>query len=402
MCRQFLQNGPVLSNPKDLESPMGSSTRLLHAGYAPSDYHGFVNPPTVRASTVLFPDAESMRRRDQKYLYGLRGTPTIEALEHALDDLEGSHGTILVPSGLAAISFPLLAFLSSGDHCLVVDSVYGPTRLFCDTLLRRMGVETEYFDPAIGGAGLAQRMRANTRVVFLEAPGSNTFEMLHVAGMADVARRGGAVSMLDNTWATPLLFRPLDHGVDLSIHALTKYPGGHSDVMMGSVSANRETFARLRDAQMQIGVNVSPDDTYLVLRGLKTMAVRLKAHEAAALELASWLETRPEVARVLHPALPSFPGHDLWKSQFKGASGLFSIVLAGGGEREASAFLDALRIFGLGYSWGGFESLALEAHLGDRVVAKAPTEGPVIRLQIGLEDVADLRRDIEGGLAALG
>ncbi|MBB3998305.1 cystathionine beta-lyase [Aureimonas pseudogalii] len=343
-----------------------------------------------------------MRRRDQKYLYGLRGTPTIEALEHALDDLEGSHGTILVPSGLAAISFPLLAFLSSGDHCLVVDSVYGPTRLFCDTLLRRMGVETEYFDPAIGGAGLAQRMRANTRVVFLEAPGSNTFEMLHVAGMADVARRGGAVSMLDNTWATPLLFRPLDHGVDLSIHALTKYPGGHSDVMMGSVSANRETFARLRDAQMQIGVNVSPDDTYLVLRGLKTMAVRLKAHEAAALELASWLETRPEVARVLHPALPSFPGHDLWKSQFKGASGLFSIVLAGGGEREASAFLDALRIFGLGYSWGGFESLALEAHLGDRVVAKAPTEGPVIRLQIGLEDVADLRRDIEGGLAALG
>ncbi|WP_062203071.1 cystathionine beta-lyase [Aureimonas sp. AU12] len=389
-----------MSNPSKLGPHAGPSTRLLHTGYDPSEFFGFVNPPSVHASTVLFPDTATMRRRDQKYIYGLRGTPTTDALERALDDLEGSHGTILVPSGLAAISFPLLAFLGSGDHCLVVDSVYGPTRLFCDTLLTRMGIETEYFDPAVG-AGLKDLMRANTRVVFLEAPGSNTFEMLDVAEMAGIARAGGAVSMIDNTWATPLFFRPLDHGVDLSIHALTKYPGGHSDVMMGSVSANRETFDRLRDAQMQIGVNVSPDDTYLVLRGLKTMALRLKAHEAAALELAQWMETRSEVARVLHPALPSFPGHDLWKRQFTGASGLFSIVLDGGGPRAAAAFLDALRIFGLGYSWGGFESLALEVGLSDRVVAKAPLEGPVIRLQIGLEDVADLRADLEGGFAAL-
>lgn len=342
-----------------------------------------------------------MRRRDHSYLYGLRGTPTTDALEGALNDLEGAAGTILVPSGLAAISVPLLAFLSHGDHCLVVDSVYGPTRLFCDTLLTRMGVETEYFDPAIG-EGLRGLMRENTRVVFLEAPGSNTFEMIDIRLMAGIAREGGAVSMIDNTWATPLFLRPLDFGVDLSIHALTKYPGGHSDLMLGSVSANAATYKPLRDAQMQIGVNAAPDDAYLTLRGLKTMEVRLRAHERAAFDLARWLETRPEVARVLHPALPSFPGHDLWKAQFNGASGLFSFVLQGGGREQADAFLDALRIFGLGYSWGGYESLALQVDLSDRRFAKAPPEGPVIRLQIGLEDIEDLRKDLERGFSAIG
>lgn len=385
----------MTSDPSDL----GPSTRLLRAGHTPARFHGFVNPPVVHASTVLFPDMETMRRRGQPYTYALRGTPTTEALEQALDELEGSAGTILVPSGLAAISIPLLAFLGAGDHCLVVDSCYGPTRLFCDTMLRRLGVETEYFDPGIG-AGLSALLRPNTRVVFLEAPGSNTFEMMDVAQACDIARSHGAVSMLDNTWATPLLFRPLDHGVDMSIHALTKYPGGHSDVMIGSVSANAATFKRLRDAQMQLGVNVSPDDAYLTFRGLKTMPVRLKAHETSALELAHWLETRPEVARVLHPALPSFEGHALWKRQFKGSSGLFSFVLAGSDRRTAARFLDALRLFGLGFSWGGFESLALDADLDDRQVARAPAEGRVIRLQVGLEDVADLRKDLERGFAA--
>lgn len=385
----------MTSDPSDL----GPSTRLLRAGHAPARFHGFVNPPVVHASTVLFPDTETMRRRGQPYTYALRGTPTTEALELALDELEGSAGTILVPSGLAAISIPLLAFLGAGDHCLVVDSCYGPTRLFCDTMLRRLGVETEYFDPGIG-AGLSALLRPNTRVVFLEAPGSNTFEMMDVAQACEIARSHGAVTMLDNTWATPLLFRPLDHGVDMSIHALTKYPGGHSDVMIGSVSANAATFKRLRDAQMQLGVNVSPDDAYLTFRGLKTMPVRLKAHETSALELAHWLETRPEVARVLHPALPSFEGHALWKRQFKGSSGLFSFVLAGSDRRTAARFLDALRLFGLGFSWGGFESLALDADLDDRQVARAPAEGRVIRLQVGLEDVADLRKDLERGFAA--
>ncbi|RZI60492.1 MAG: cystathionine beta-lyase [Zymomonas sp.] len=376
----------------------GPNTRLIHSD-DPQNRHGFVNPAVYHASTVLFTDTQAMRSRKSKYIYGLRGTPTTDALEAALDDLEGSAGTILLPSGLAAVTFPLLAFLSSGDHVLIIDSVYSPTRLFADTVLRRMGIAVEYFHPSRAGE-LASLMRPETKVVFLEAPGSNTFEMIDVAAACAIAHAGGAVTMIDNTWATPLLFRPLDHGVDLSIHALTKYPGGHSDVMMGSVSANAATFDRLRDTQMAIGVNAAPDDTYLVLRGLKTMGLRLERHEESALRLAEWLETRPEVARVLHPALPSFPGHDLWKRQFTGASGLFSIVLDGGGFREAAAFLDTLKLFGLGYSWGGFESLAVLVDLSDRVHAKAPAEGPVIRLQIGLEDPDDLIADLERGLAA--
>ncbi|KQQ88159.1 cystathionine beta-lyase [Aureimonas sp. Leaf324] len=372
----------------------------MRVGHDPETSQGFVNPPIVRGSTVLFPDTSTMRRRAQKYTYGLRGTPTLSALEEAIDELEGSHGTILVPSGLAAVSLPLLAFLGAGDHCLVVDSVYGPTRLFCDTMLKRLGIETEYFSPDIG-AGLSGLMRSNTKVVFLEAPGSNTFEMMDVAQAAGIARARGAVSMLDNTWATPLLFRPLEHGVDLSIHALTKYPGGHSDLLMGSVSATRETFGRLRDAQMQLGINVSAEDAYLVFRGMKTMDLRIRAHEESTLALAHWLEDHEDVARVLHPALPSFPGHDLWKRQFAGSTGLFSFVLQGGGRDEAAAFLDALSLFGLGYSWGGFESLALEVDLTDRIHATAPPEGPVIRLQIGLEDAADLKADLEAGFAAV-
>ncbi|KQT57507.1 MULTISPECIES: cystathionine beta-lyase [unclassified Aureimonas] len=378
----------------------GPNTQLVRSGSDPDEFHGFVNTPVVHASTVLFKDTETMRRRGGKYRYALWGTPTTDALEDALDELEGSAGTILLPSGLAAVTIPLLAFLGHGDHVLIVDCVYSPTRKFADTVLKRMGVEVEYFDPARPD-GIVALMRPETKVVFLEAPGSNTFEMMDIKAACDVAHAGGAVTMIDNTWATPLFFRPLDHGVDLSIHALTKYPGGHSDVMMGSVSANAATYARLRDTQMTIGINAAPDDTYLVLRGLKTMGLRLERHQESGLALAEWLEGRDEVARVLHPALPSFAGHDLWKRQFKGASGLFSFVLAGGGDREAAAFLDALKLFGLGFSWGGFESLAVHVDLSDRRHATAAPEGPVIRLQVGLEDVADLKTDLERGFAAL-
>ncbi|MFD2238453.1 cystathionine beta-lyase [Aureimonas populi] len=377
----------------------GRATRLLHAGHEPKVFHGFVNPPIVHASTVLFPNAAAMRERGQAYTYALRGTPTLDALEGALNELEGSAGTVLLPSGLAAVSVPLLAFLSSGDHLLVVDSVYGPTRIFCDGMLRRMGVEVEYFAASLG-TGIAARMRPNTRAVFLEAPGSNTFEMLDVKAVAEIAHGANAVVMMDNTWATPLFFRPLEHEVDLSIHALTKYPGGHSDVMLGSVSATREAFPRLRAAQMQMGINAAPDDAYLVFRGLKTMPVRLAHHQAAALDLAHWLEGREGVARVLHPALPSFEGHELWRRQFSGSSGLFSLVLDGGGRAQAEAFLDALELFGLGYSWGGFESLALQPSLSDRTLTPVPAEGPVIRLQVGLEDPEDLRRDLARALEA--
>ena len=381
----------------------GINTRLSHLGNDPSEYHGFVNPPVVHASTVLFPNAKAMETRAQKYTYGTRGTPTTDALCEAIDALEGSAGTILVPSGLAAVTVPFLAFLSAGDHALIVDSVYTPTRHFCDTMLTRMGVDVEYYDPAIG-AGIEQLFKPNTRLVHTEAPGSNTFEMQDIPAIAAIAHKHGAVVAMDNTWATPVYFRPLDFGVDISIHAATKYPAGHSDILMGTVSANAKHWEQLKEANITLGICGAPDDAYQVLRGLRTMGIRLERHNESALALAKWLEGREEVAKVLHPALPSFKGHDIWKRDFKGASGIFSFVLkvdsAEQYKAKAHAFLDALSIFGLGWSWGGFECLAVHVNLNDRRIAKAPEGGPLIRLQIGLEDVADIKADIERGFAA--
>lgn len=387
--------------------PAGQNTRLAHMGNDPLENHGFVNPPVVHGSTVLFPSAGAMETRSQRYTYGTRATPTTDALCAALDELEGSAGTVLVPSGLAAITIPFLAYLSPGDHALIVDSVYTPCRHFCDTMLTRMGVEVEYYDPSIG-ADIATLFRPNTRLVHTEAPGSNTFEIQDIRAIADVAHnapgRQDIVVTMDNTWATPLYFRPLDFGVDVSMHATTKYPSGHSDIVMGSVSANARHWPKLEEARITLGICGAPDDSYQILRGLRTMGVRLDHHQKSALAIAQWLEGRSdEVARVLHPALPSFPGHDIWKRDFKGASGIFSFVLKTTPElarAKAHAFLDALTYFGLGYSWGGYESLALKVNLSDRVICKAPTEGPVIRLQIGLEDVEDLKKDLEAGFAA--
>ncbi|WP_026060058.1 cystathionine beta-lyase [Pseudaminobacter salicylatoxidans] len=377
----------------------GINTRLAHVGNDPRDFHGFVNPPVVHASTVLFPDAATMAGRAQKYTYGTRGTPTTDALAAAIDSLEGSAGTIMVPSGLAAVTVPLLAFLSAGDHALIVDSVYGPTRHFADTMLKRLGIEIQYYDPHVG-AGIAALMKPNTKVVFTESPGSNTFEMQDIPAIAKAAHAGGAVVMMDNTWATPLYFKPLDHGVDISIHAATKYPAGHSDVLLGTVSANAACWERLHEGFLTLGACPAPDDVYQVLRGLRTMGVRLERHEQSTLEIARWLEKQPGVGRVLHPGLESHPGHMLWKRDFCGSSGIFSVVLDGGGQSQAHAFLDALEIFGLGYSWGGYESLAVHVYLGDRTIAKGPYEGPLIRLQIGLEDVEDIKADIARGLKA--
>ncbi|MCC0026569.1 MAG: cystathionine beta-lyase [Zhengella sp.] len=377
----------------------GINTRLAHSGHEPRSYHGFVQPPVVHASTVLFPDAGTMASRNQRYTYGTRGTPTSDALASAIDALEGSAGTICVPSGLAAVTVPLLSFLSAGDHVLIVDSVYNPTRRFADTMLARLGVEVEYYPPELG-AGIASVMKPNTKVVWTESPGSNTFEMQDIPAICEAAHAGGAIVMMDNTWATPLFFKPLDHGVDISVHAATKYPGGHSDVLLGTVSANDACWDRLHEGFLTLGTCAGPDDVYLVQRGLKTMGVRLQRHGESALALAQWLEGQPGVKQVLHPALPSFPGHDLWKRDFCGASGLFSIVLEGGGTEKAHAFLDALEIFGLGYSWGGHESLAVHVYLGDRTVSRTDYGGPLIRLQIGLEDVADLKADLAAGLEA--
>lgn len=377
----------------------GVNSKLAHTGNKPDEFFGFVNPPVVHASTVLFPDAATMASRSQKYVYGTRGTPTTDALATAIDALEGSAGTIIVPSGLAAVTIPLLAFLSAGDHVLIVDSVYSPTRNFSNTMLKRLGVEVEYYQPLIG-AGIADLIKPNTKVVFTESPGSNTFEMQDIPAIADAAHKSGAVVMMDNTWATPVYFKPLDYGVDISIHAATKYPAGHSDVLLGTVSANEQHWPKLHETFITLGCCAAPDDVYQVLRGLRTMGVRLEHHQKSTLEIARWLETQPSVSRVLHPALQSHPGHTLWKRDFSGSSGIFSIVLKGGGKAKAHAFLDALEVFGLGYSWGGYESLAVHVNIDDRTVANGPYEGPILRLQIGLEDVEDLKEDIAAALAA--
>jgi cystathionine beta-lyase len=383
----------------DTSGGWGTNTRLAHTGYDPRSFHGFVNPPVVHASTVLFPDAATMATRSQKYTYGTRGTPTTDALAAAIDDLEGSAGTIIVPSGLAAVTIPLLAFLSAGDHALIVDSVYFPTRNFADTMLKRLGVEIDYYDPA-AGAGIASLMKPNTKVVFTESPGSNTFEMQDIPAIAREAKARGAVVMMDNTWATPIYFRPLEHGVDISIHAATKYPAGHSDILLGTVSANAATWERLWQTHITLGCCAAPDDSYQVLRGLRTMGVRLERHQESALRIARWLEGQKGVSRVLHPALESHPGHAIWKRDFSGASGVFSVVLDGGGKEKAHAFLDALKVFRLGYSWGGYESLAVHVSLADRTVARGDYAGPVMRLQIGLENAEDLMEDISRGLTA--
>lgn len=384
---------------KDGLTGKGANTRLAHIGNKPSDFFGFVNPPVAHGSTVLFPDTATMVKGAQKYTYGTRGTPTTDALAAAIDELEGSAGTIIVPSGLAAVAVPLLAFLKSGDHLLLVDTIYYPTRRLADTMLAGFGIEVEYYDPLIG-SGISALMKPNTRVVFTESPGSNTFEVQDIPAIADAAHAAGAMVMMDNTWATPLHFKPLDHGVDISIHAATKYPAGHSDILLGTVSATTECFEQVYQTFVTLGVCSGPDDVYQVLRGLRTMGVRLERHEKSALEIATWLAGQPGVGTVLHPALPGNAGHDVWKRDFSGSSGIFSFVLIGASTGQAHAFLDALEIFGLGYSWGGFESLAVHVSLDDRTVSKRDHGGQVIRLNIGLEDVADLKLDIEKGLRA--
>jgi cystathionine beta-lyase len=379
------------------------ATQLVVGGRDPSANQGFVNPPVHHVSTVLYPSAEDYRARRAPYVYGRRGTPTSEALESALQELEGPAcaGVALLPSGLAAITTALLSVAGAGGHVLVTDSVYQPTRKFCDGLLARYGVATTYYDPMIG-SGIAALIRPDTRAVFVEAPGSLSFEVQDVPAIAAAAHAHGATVLMDNTWATPLYFRALDKGVDLSIQAATKYIGGHSDVMLGTVSANAATWQRLRDTAWMLGLCVGPDDIYLGLRGLRTMGVRLAQHQQSGLRVARWLEQRPEVARVLHPALAGCPGHSIWQRDFAGASGLFSIVLKPVQEAAVDAFLDELDLFGMGASWGGFESLAIPFDCTDiRTATRWSPGGPTLRLHIGLEDVDDLIGDLERGFAAL-
>ena len=388
---------------KKPKGPIKTDTRLVTSGRDPQAYHGFVNPPVYHASTLLYPTAEDQVAHRARYNYGRRGTPTSEALENALREIEGDGcaGVALLPSGLAAISAALLATARAGDHVLIPDSVYRPTRNFCNGVFKRFGVETTYYDPLIG-ADIARLFKPNTRVVFVEAPGSQSFEMQDIPAIAKIAHEQNAVVLMDNTWATPLYFRAFEKGVDLSIQAGTKYIGGHSDIMFGCVSANAATLPALKDTVYSMGLCVGPDDMYLALRGLRTLGVRLDRHFQSGLRVARWLEQRPEVLRVMHPALERDPGHKIWKRDFTGACGLFSVVFKPTSEQSVHAFLNELALFGLGYSWGGFESLAILFDCTEyRTATKWAPGGPTVRLHIGLEDPDDLIADLERGFAAM-
>lgn len=382
-------------------------TIATHAGRRPLENHGVVNPPVYHASTIVFPTLEEfdgrINNRDQpgQVVYGLGGTPTTFALEQAMTELEGSYGCIVLPSGLAAVAMAILAFVKSGDHVLMVDSAYEPSRVFCDNVLSGLGVDVTYYDPMLA-VGIEGLIKPNTRIIYLESPGSLTFEVQDVPALVRAAHEKGLKVLLDNTWATPVYFKAFEIGVDVCIHAGTKYIAGHSDVMSGLITTTEECYAPLRQTALAFGQCAGPDDTYMVLRGLRTLPTRLRQHETQGLAVAKWLQQRPEVARVLHPALPDCPGHDIWRRDFLGASSLFGVVLKNFPRHAVAALLDGLQVFAMGASWGGFESLLMPAYPQKlRTAAPWPREGPLLRVHVGLENTQDLITDLEQGLARL-
>ncbi len=385
----------------DTRASLKSRTRLVHLGRDGKQSQGFVNVPPFRGSTVLYPDMATLTSRQQRYTYGTRGTPTTDALSEAWTDISGAAGTELVPSGLAAIVVALMAAVSAGDHLLMTDSAYGPGRAFANGILKRMGVETTFYDPCIG-AGIEALFRPNTKAVLTESPGSQSFEIQDVPAIAEVAHARGAAVLMDNTWATPLFFAPHAHGVDMAIEAGTKYLSGHSDLLLGLVSANEVWFPRVRHTAGQMAIPPGPEDVFLALRGLRPMELRLREAERQGLEMARWLAERREVLRVVHPALPDDPGHKIWKRDFTGSSGLFSVILKPASEAAVAAFLDGLQLFGLGYSWGGYESLVIPFDCSSyRTATKWAPGGPALRFSIGLEDPEDLKADLDRGFARL-
>lgn len=378
-------------------TPRKPATEVVHSGRNPADQHGFVNPPVYRGSTVLFPTLDKLETRDQPFTYGRRGTPTVKALEEAIAHLEGGVNCKLTSSGYQAVTTAILAFVEGGDHILVTDSVYQPTRQFCDYILKRIGVETEYYDPLIGG-GIEKLVRPNTRLIFTESPGSQTFEVQDIPAIAQIARAKNLWLLMDNTWASPLYFKPFAHGADVSIQSGTKYLVGHADALIGAITSNTRAAKAIERAAGTLGVCPGSEETFLALRGLRTLDVRLARHQANGLELAQWLAKRPEVARVLHPALASDPGYAIWKRDFLGASGLFSIVLKPATRSQLAAMLDGLKLFGMGYSWGGYESLIIPFDCASyRTATPWTTEGPALRIHAGLEDLSDLKADLEAG-----
>jgi cystathionine beta-lyase len=384
--------------------PASVDSLLVKAGREHGRSAISVNPPVHRASTYLFETLADFETASKTPFdgpfYGRVGTPTTFAFEQAVCALEGGHRTIATSSGVAAIGASLLAFLDRGDHVLVVDTVYEPVRRFCNRMLSRLGIETTFYDPA-AGAGIASLVRPNTRVIYLESPGSGTFEMQDLRAIVAVAREHGLRTIIDNTWATPVFLQPLALGIDVSVQSATKYIVGHSDAMLGTVTTTAETYDAVRRSTQDLGACAGSEECNLGLRGLRTLGVRLRRHEASALTLAAWLEDQPQVARVLHPGLPSFPGHDLWKRDFSGACGLFSVEFMPCDPSSLRAMVDGLRHFGIGFSWGGYESLVLPVHPETRQIARWDGKGPVLRLHVGLEAVEDLRDDLAEGLARL-
>ena len=380
---------------------MKDDTIITHSGRNPFEHHGAVNTPVYHASTILFPTMEEYldRSNTQQVRYGRRGTPTIFGLENALTELEGKHafGSIIVPSGLCAITMALMAFVETGDHILITDNVYGPTRSFSTRHLAKLGIETEFYDPKIGEK-IKGLIRPNTRLIWMETPGSQTFEMQDVPIIAEIAHTKGVKTLIDNTWSGGYYFKPLTHGVDVSIQAGTKYIVGHSDVMLGSITCNEETYEEVKSSTQIFGSCSGPDDVYLALRGLRTMGVRMPRHYESGLKIAGWLQNRPEVIRVMHPGLSEDPGHRLWKRDFNGASGLFGFVVDSSDPTKAAAMMDGLKYFGMGSSWGGFESLLIPALPGNnRTVTKWDPGGFTMRIHVGLEDVKDLLMDLDLG-----
>ncbi|VWC76280.1 Cystathionine beta-lyase [Burkholderia lata] len=378
------------------------STQLTMLGRDPSAQYGFVNAPLYKGSTVVYKTVDDFEQKRQRFTYGTAGSPTIANLEDAWTHLAGAAGTVLSPTGLGSVALALLTTTKAGDHILVPDSVYRPTRVFCNGLLARYGVETSYYDPLVG-AGIEELIKPNTSTIFIESPGSRSMDIQDVPSIVGVAKKHGIRTIADNTWATPIFFQAHRHGIDISVEAGTKYLGGHSDLLLGLASATEELWPALRATYDAMAMLPGADDCVLALRGLRTMHLRLKEAERKALEVATWLKARPEVHKVLHPAFEDCPGHEFWKRDFLGASGLFSVVLHEHFSRNGlKAMLDGMSIFSMGLSWGGYESLVVPFNANDtRTATKWPYKGIALRLQIGLEDIGDLKRDLEQGLNRL-
>ena len=387
---------------------MRDETKVVHAGRHPEQFEGAVNPPVYHVSTVLSPDLADWEQKKKDYAadrpgmyYGRHGTPTLNALQEAIATLEGGYRTLLFPSGLAACAGAILTCAKAGDHILISDSAYGPTRRVGTRFLKRFGITAEFYDPLIGG-GIQALLRPNTSVIVVEAPGSLTFEMQDIPAIAEAAHRRGAMVVMDNTWATPLYFKPFEHGVDLSVQAATKYIVGHSDAMVGAVTATKEAWPKLRETHIDLGQTAGPDDVYLAQRGLRTMATRLRQHWESALALAEWVSRQPEVERVLYPALGTDPGHAVWKRDFLGASGLFGVVLKSVSHDAFAALIDGLELYGIGASWGGFESLVMPFDPREvRGATRWPDTGPCFRIHAGLESLDDLLADMDAGFKRL-